>query len=233
MPRYTSVYRDFISRTEEVHLLRKKAGALERSKYSHRHGDEINALCRGAIVLLSSHIEAYIKELGEHAIDKIYVKAVPRSKIAVQFFFHISRDKIESIRSTEHPDKIANHVFNFLNADGDLWNRHDQLTRPIPVEMFNSGFASPKFDKVRAYFWRFGYVDYKTDFYRKLGRDAHQIERNLNLIVATRNLIAHGDPSATKTPSEVGDMADLAKVFCRVTDDLFGGWCKGNICVIR
>ena len=69
MARYTKVYGEFTMRLNEVHLLRKKAGALNRGALALRRGPEISALCRGAVVLLSSHIEAYVKELGSGPID--------------------------------------------------------------------------------------------------------------------------------------------------------------------
>ncbi|MEW8329678.1 MAG: HEPN domain-containing protein [Candidatus Thiodiazotropha sp.] len=43
----------------------------------------------------------------------------------------------------------------------------------------------------------------------------------LNYLVDTRNKISHGDPSATKTPSEVKDMVSIVKKYCSETDSVF------------
>ena len=67
MSRYTPVYSSFCTRLDEVETLRQFALIREREDPIGLRR-EINALCRGSVVLLSSHVEAYIKELGELAV---------------------------------------------------------------------------------------------------------------------------------------------------------------------
>lgn len=233
MARHTSVYGEFVLRLDEVALLRKKARILERSQKSLFHGPEIRALCRGSVVLLSSHIEAYIKELGEHALDKLYVNGTCRSAFPPQFFYHISKEKIDCIRSTSQPEKIAEHVLDFISHDVSYWGNCGGLPAPIPSQEFNAGFSNPTFEKVKAYFGRFGYTDFRRDFMKALGREANGNIANLDQIVMTRNAIAHGESSATKTPTEIKDMEISAKLFCRSVDGLFAEWCKKRLCPIR
>lgn len=233
MSRFTAVYAEFAQRLGEVDILRKQAAKLERSQQSFRHGPEISALCRGAVVLLSSHVEAYVKELGEHTLDSLHSKSVCRSKLAPQFFYHISQEAIGSIRDASQPAAIAQHIQSFVNIEAPFWGSLHPLPAAIPSERFNKGFSNPSFDKVKAYFGRFGYTDFRRDFFRHLNGDAQTIVNNLNHIVETRNSIAHGDQSATKTPLEVNAMVETAKVFCRTTDSIFGTWCKKTLCAIR
>jgi hypothetical protein len=233
MARYTTVYVEFSERLNEVEVLRKQAAKLERSKESFRRGPEISALCRGAVVLLSSHIEAYVKELGEHTLDSLHAKSVCRSKLAPQFFYHISKEAIGFIRDASQPEDIARHVQSFVNNDSPFWGSLHPLPAPIPSQGFNKGFSNPSFDKVKAYFGRFGYNGFRADFFRLLNGDAQTIINNLNHIVETRNSIAHGDQSATKTPTEVKAMVETAKIFCRTADSVFGTWCKKTLCPIR
>ncbi|MDA4847036.1 MAE_28990/MAE_18760 family HEPN-like nuclease [Hoeflea poritis] len=233
MPRYTATYRDFAERLDEVDLLRKRAAERQRSKDSFRHGAEISALCRGAVVLLSSHVEAYVKELREHTLDALHTKAVCRSNLAPQFFYHVSKESIEPIRNTSQAEQIAEHMQNFIDKEGSYWGRTKPFPAPISSMVFNKGFSNPTFDKVKAYFGRFGYTGFRKDFFRTLGRDAQTTLTNLNGIIETRNSIAHGDPSATKTPNEVREMMTTAKLFCRTTDAIFGTWCRRNLCSIR
>lgn len=233
MPRFTPVYGDFSERLKEVGILRRRAAALERSRTSFRHGHEISALCRGAVVLLSSHIEAYVKELGEHTLDSLHSKEVCRSRMAPQFFYHISKVHIEAIRDASQPDGIARHIQAFVDNDARFWENTDPLPAPIPSQVFNKGFSNPTFDKVKAYFGRFGYADFRRDFFREMGREAQTISSNLDQIVDTRNSIAHGDPAATKTPSEIKAMMETSRAFCRATDKVFGNWCRNHLCTIR
>ena len=233
MPRYTSVYGDFSQRLGEVNILRRKAASLERSRHSLRHGPEISALCRGAVVLLSSHIEAYVKELGEHTLDTIHLRAVCRSKLAPQFFYHVSQNSIKTIRESAQPERIAAHVQAFVDREIQFWQTSGPLPAPIPSIAFNKGFSNPTFAKVKSYLGRFGYSDFRRDFFIMLGADAQTTANNLDQIVDIRNSIAHGDQSATKTPAEIRDMIDTSKDFCRTTDAVFGSWCRNNLCSIR
>jgi hypothetical protein len=233
MARYTVVYGDFLDRLDEVNLLRSKAGRLARNKNAVACGAEIQALCRACIVLLSSHIEAYVKELGEHTLDKIYEKEVGRSKIAIQFFYHISKDKIENIKNGSNSEKIARNVHSFVSSDAAIWSTVGKFPVPISATDFNKGFSNPKFDKIKTYLSRFGYSEFRYEFFKTLGSSAQFMIGNLDQIVDTRNAIAHGDPSATKTPKEVEQMIDTAKSFCRYTDSLFSAWCGKNLCKIR
>jgi hypothetical protein len=233
MARYTGVYGEFRERTGEVSLLVSRAAALERSKDALTRGKEIDALCRGALVLLSSHIEAYIKELGESALDAIYSKQVCRSKISQPFFYYVSRENIDPIKQSDGAESIANSVFRFIRNDVHLWSDTGEFPAPILAEDFNRGFSNPKFDKIKGYFGRFGYKDYRTDFFRNLRASANPIIAALDLVVDTRNAIAHGVASATKTPKEVRGLIAATTIFCRTTDIVFADWFKANICKIR
>jgi RiboL-PSP-HEPN len=233
MARFTPIYGAFVSRLDEIALLRSKASSLSRTKMAMRHGAEINALCRGSVVLLSSHIEAYVKELGEHSLDTIFSSGVCRSKIALPFFYHISRERIDNIRRGENPAKIARHVRSFVLSDSEMWKMGGGFPSPIGADDFNTGFSNPKFEKVRSYLARFGYGEFRRDFFVELGRNAQSTLTSIDHIVDTRNAIAHGDPSATKTPNEVKNMIDASKVFCRTVDNVFASWCAKTLCKIR
>jgi hypothetical protein len=230
--RHTVAYQALKDRLVEVEILLRSAARKERrAPVKSRH--EINALCRGSIVLLCAHLEAYIKELGELAIDSLHYKSVSRDKIAPQFFFHISKHFIEELRETGDPEKSAEKIFLFLGSDADLWSRHTPFPRPVPVERFNRGFASPAFSKIQSYFGRFGYGTYGNQLASRL-RAHYMATRNMvDHLVDTRNKIAHGDPLATKTPSDVLAMVKIVKNFCLATDFIFSTWWRKNFCPIR
>ena len=232
MARYTSSYGSFVARLGEVELLRRDAEKKERDDPVNKR-DEINALCRGSIVLLSSHVEAYVKEVGELALGYFYIKSVSRAGFSSRFFYHISKDLLDQIKDTSDHDKIAEKVFSFLESDYEFWSKTGSFVKQVPSDRFNQGFSNPAFKKVNSYFRRFGYDNFKNDFYRKLRADAAITENMLDYLVDTRNNIAHGDPSATKTPADLKDMIVIITRFCRVADEIFGDWCKTNFCSIR
>lgn len=232
MARYTSAYSSFVNRMREVELLCRFASNKERQDPVGLRND-INALCRGAIVLLSAHLEAFVKELGELAIDSLYAKNISREQIAPRFFYHISKNMIDEIQDISDHDKKAEKVFSFIHDDICYWSRTGAFPTQIPTDRFNKGFSNPAYKKVKVYFNRFGYGTYDYDLGHKL-QARHQPTINMvDHLVDVRNKIAHGDPLATKTPSDVKDMKNIIQLYCMETDSVFANWWKSQFCSIR
>lgn len=232
MARYSAAYSNFLERLTEVELLRKQAVILER-KNPIQSGKNINALCRGSVLLISSHVEAYIKELGEHALHCIVTKNVCRSKFDERFFYYISKDIIDEIEKINDPSKVAKKIFAFIDRDVDHWKRIDDFPTPINSVLFNKGFSNPKFIKIKAYLGRFGYIKYKSDMFLHLRANGQPVINMIDQLVDLRNLIAHGDFTATKTPSDILEILKMVKIFCRTTDDCFCSWFKTSFCTLR
>jgi hypothetical protein len=232
MARYTSAYSSLLLRLKEVEVLRRSAAAKERSNpITLRH--DINAFCRAAIVLLCAHLEAYVKELGEIALTNIHAKAVARTNLSPQFFYHLSKDILDEVQDTSDPVRIAVKIFDFIQNDFTYWNRVGPFPQPLPVDRFNQGFSNPAFQKIGAYFNRFGCVDYKKELARRLKADYSVTVNMVDHLVDTRNKIAHGDQAATKTPTDVKDMIRIIRTYCGATDGIFASWCKRTLCAIR
>lgn len=232
MSRYTRSYTSLLGRVSEINLLLRLARKKEK-KFEPELAAEINALCRGAIVLLCSHIEGYIKELGELALERVVEKSVCRSKISPLVPYHISSDLFGEIKDTSDNEKVANKIIALFERDFSIWERTGPYLEPLPDDRFNSGFASPSYKKISAYFGRFGYREYKRDLPRVLKADSSGCINLIDHLVDIRNKIAHGDPFTSKTPSDLMDAVKMVLLFCRTTDDLFAVWCKKNLCVIR
>ena len=109
----------------------------------------------------------------------------------------------------------------------------DSFPKPVPVELFNRGFANPKFQRIRKYFNRFGYEGYQKDLMAHMQGRFQPTVTMVDHLVDTRNKIAHGDFVVTKTPGEIKEMASLARLFCRETDTVFAGWWGKSFCAIR
>jgi RiboL-PSP-HEPN len=167
------------------------------------------------------------------ALISIHSKAVSRKALASQFYYHISKDILDEVKDTSEPSKIANKLFNFLQSDYNLWGRTGPFPCPIPADRFNKGFSNPAYNKVSAYFNRFGYSNYKKDIAHRLQADYSATVNMVDHLVDIRNRIAHGDPTATKTPSDVKDMVKLIRIYCLATDTVFASWCKKYLCSIR
>lgn len=232
MARFTLAYSAFLVSLSEIEALRRLALAKERTDPVGLRND-INALCRGAIVLLCSHLEAFIKSLGEIALDSMHAQNVPRAAVALQLYYHISKDVVDQLKDTTEPSKIAEKMFMFLKEDLPYWSQAGPFPQPIPADRFNKGFSNPGHPKIKAYFRRFGYADFDRDLARIL-RARYLVTINMvDHLVDIRNKIAHGDAGTTKTPSEVKDMSGIIRTYCGATDSAFASWWKNEFCSIR
>ena len=234
MTRYTKAYSAFTKGLAEVETLCHIA-SLREKRDPIGLKEEINALSRSSIVLLSSRLEAYVKELGGIALDSLYEKSVPREKMPSQFYYHISKDKLDEIQDTSDPEKIARKVFLFIERDLPYWSRAEAFPKEIPIDRFNMGFSNPTLKRIGKYFNRFGYSgeDYQHDLYKRLANACLPTTNMVNQLVYTRNKIAHGDPMATQTPLELAKMIETIRLFCRCTDEVFASWWKTHFCSIR
>lgn len=233
MARYTKAYSSFTSALGEVETLCSLARAGELKDPLGRR-TEIGALVRGGIVLLSSHLEAYIRELGEAAITSLYAKAVSRRGLPSRFFYHVSRDFLSRVQANTDPEKIAEGMFDFLGSDHvAYWSRKGAFPRPISADEFSQGFSNPKFARICKYFNRFGYSDFRQELARSLQGSFPITTNAIDHLVDTRNAIAHGDRNERKTALETRLLIDSARQFCRSTDGLFASWWRDQFCSIR
>lgn len=232
MTRYTTAYSSFVSRLSEIEILRRSAAQKERENpFSLRR--EINALCRGSLVLLCGHLEAYIKELGEIALNSLHSRAVPRTSLSTRIYYHISKDILDELKDTNDPEKLAGKMFDLLQRDLPFWSQSGPFPQPIDSDRFNKGFSNPAYRKIKSYFGRFGYTDYQHDLARHLNAQYIPITNMVDHLVNTRNRIAHGDPSATETPNDIEVIKKLIKEYCLATDMVFASWCGLAFCKIR
>ena len=232
MARFTPAYSLLIKRLAEVEMLRRLAASREQEG-AIVYRKEINALSRGAVVLLSSHLEAYVRALGAIALESMTARAIPRTNLASRVYYHISKDLLDEIRSTLDPEKAADKVFAFIDSDGEYWSKDGPFPGPVPAERFNQGFAGPTFGKIKKYFNRFGYEGYQEDLKTCLQASFLPTVAMVNNLVDTRNKIAHGDYDMHKTPAEVKEMASMTQSFCRSTDAVFATWWRKSFCAIR
>ncbi len=232
MPRYTAAYSSLISRLVEVETLAKMARNLEQNE-PIKNADRINAICRGSVVLLCSHVEGYTKEIGELTLTRIFEQRICRSKISNTISYYASLDLISEIKDTGNREKTTAKIVNLINRDLPLWEQTGTHPSPISDERFNKSFASPSYTKISSYLGRFGYYDYKRDLKQNLKGDLSVTINMIDHVVDLRNKIAHGDNMVSQTPTDILNALPIVKQFCRETDTLFANWCKANLCRIR
>ncbi|MDE0000650.1 MAG: MAE_28990/MAE_18760 family HEPN-like nuclease [Rhodospirillaceae bacterium] len=233
MARYTQAYSRFVKRLPEVETLHKLANQHMRAVGPLKGMEVINPLCRAGVVLLSSHIEGYVEDLAEVILQKIVEKGAPKRTFSGRFLFYFSKDILSEIGETKHPDKISEKVKRLFDRDLDIWSSNEKFNEELVVDRFIASFSVPRFVQIRSFFARFGYNDYKGDLGRHLNASYPACVRMVDNVVDQRNKIAHGDFVTTTTPSDLADMLELVRLFCRSTDEVAGRWFTGVGCPIR
>lgn len=233
MPRYTVAYSDFIRRLEEVETLLRRA--QEASRYPATAGNIsfVNALCRSGVILLSSHIEGYVKDLGEIAVERIALRQLPKAKLGGGFRYYFSRDLINEIKNTREPSQIASKLDALFSRDGHIWSPDPHFTGSLSTTIFLGDFANPSHERIKKFFRRFGYEQYNDDLARRLRADYNACSNMVDQVVKQRSAIAHGDMVMTGTPTDLDQMIRLVKQYCRETDRVVGDWFRAQRCAIR
>ena len=103
MTRYTSAYSRFTQRMAEIESILSVARSIERKRVSRSTLEQTNGLCRGAIVLLCSHIEGYIEDLASLAVFSVAENHVPKRLLSPSFKYHLSRDLLADISASTDP----------------------------------------------------------------------------------------------------------------------------------
>ncbi|MBX3057821.1 MAG: hypothetical protein KF770_15255 [Anaerolineae bacterium] len=233
MPRYTSAYSGFNRRLGEVETLLRMARDSALLLPSPNNLARTNALCRSGVVLLSSHIEAYIEDLSEIALSHIVHLKVPKSMFSPRFRYYLSKDLILDIKNTNDPDSIADKIDRLLQRDNHIWGQISHFSQDLSPDIFHGDFSNPTHIKIRKLFARFGYSQFQYDLERFLAADFTPLSNMVNQVVDQRNKIAHGDFATAGSPSDLNDMIRLSKSYCRAVDKVVADWFKQQGCPIR
>ena len=224
MARYSSAYSRLIHRLDEISLILVVADDLSERGPASSISDTVNALCRGGIVLLCSHIEGYVEDLGTLAIAQIEARQLDKTKMSAAFKYHLSRDMISDIQAMNDPGKIALKIDELLSRDGHIWSQQAKFDSPLSPEVFCSDFATPRHKRIKNFFNRFGYSEFEDELARYLHREYIASKNMVNQVVEQRNSISHGDFSIGGAPSDLKDMIKFIKLYCRATDTVVAKW---------
>ena len=233
MARFSPVYSSLKLRLEEVKRLISLAEATENGRVTGANMATVDALCRGGIVLMSSHLEGYVKGLAERGLEMIEKNHVPKEKLEDVFRYHLSRDLIAEIQQSIHPDSISSRITAFLERDMQIWNTDTVFVGPLPRDAFIGGVAAPNHDGIKKLFGRFGYSTFEGDLGKNLKGDLPVCRNMVDQIVDLRNKIAHGDPRVGATPQDIRDMQKWLMRYCQTTDKVVCDWFKGIGCTLR
>ena len=197
---------------DETNSMRSLAKSIENKGATKSNLEVTNGLCRGGIVLLCSHIEGYIEDLVSLALNRLAINNVQKDTISRIFKFHLSRDLITDINSSNNPDTVVSKVEAFLSRDAHIWDSSRYFSPPLPVDSFVGRFSTPTHDNISAFFRRFGYGTFHGDLAAQLKANFPTCTNMVDQVVHQRNRIAHGDVFAYGTPADLEQMCAFGEI---------------------
>ena len=174
----------------------------------------VRAINRGSVVLLSSHLERYLRGLNEEAVGVIDAAAIGGSALPETFRLQHSKIPIDELAAAQW-DKRADMLSQFVVKDGWLWGstpkanlEHDRLLRWM---------KSPSPKRASRMFKLWGVSDIFSAITRQ-PRTKQRMMLKLEELVDKRNDIAHGDSGAEATHQDISAYVVVVQIFCERAD---------------
>lgn len=222
MAALSPAYRRFESRLDEVSHLRKLS--QKYNTFSRIVGIErdahVNILTRSSIVLLSSHIQGFIEDLGDLVVERIVLDSVSANRVPDSLRFHATKTKLKEIQQKTDGTAIVASIREYSNTYNDMISLSGPAPSTLIGSQYKDGFGNPTVKAITKYLMRFGFANYESEMKRRLKGNWPITENAVNQIVDRRNKIAHGDSLATLTPLEMREYIILVKRFCSTTDSV-------------
>lgn len=174
----------------------------------------VRAINRASVVLLSSHLERYLRNLNEEAVGVINVATIDGSALPETLRLQHSKIPVDELGEAQWLNR-ATMLSQLVATDGWLWGSlpkanldHDRLLRWM---------KSPSPERTLRLFKLWGVLD----IFSVVTRRPHTRQRmwlKLKELVDKRNDIAHGDSGAEATYKDIATYVAVVRTFCTRAD---------------
>lgn len=176
----------------------------------------VRAINRASVVLLSSHLERYLRGLNEEAVGVVNAAPIGGSTLPEILRLQYSKIPIDELAEAQWVNRAA-MLSQLVATDGWLWGSspkanldHDRLVRWM---------KSPSPERAARLFRLWGV----SDIFSAITRQPHTNQRmklKLKELVDKRNDIAHGDAGAEATYQDVASYIAVVRTFCTRVDSI-------------
>ena len=170
----------------------------------------VRAINRSSVVLLTSHLERYLRALNEETVERINSLDVAGAQLPQAIRLHHSRAIIDRMLETQWDNRSA-QLEEFALSDSWLWS--DAPKGLLAAERLLKWMKSPSPKRILQ-LYRMWDVE---DVFSRVTRKKHTRDRlwlRLDELVTKRNNIAHGDVTTEATSQDVASYMAVVREFC-------------------
>lgn len=205
-------YADLGTRLNEVRVL----SGLDPTRLGNTTAAAVsNAVNRGALVLLSAHLEGYLEDVVVEAIDALVDNGALVDQLPLVLRALHAEEHLRALEPMKDRNARAPRIESMFVSEANLWvagtTLQQTMVRPkmVCAEMDNPGST-----EIRQFLELLG-VDIRT-FLGARGVLDHL--GRINGLVGKRNGVAHGEVTASATFTDVDDYLKLVDDLCSNID---------------
>lgn len=221
-PNRSKAFLEYRQNRQEVIELVRIAPRVEEQLRSRKSNQLANALYRGSVVLISSHLERYVEALVVEAIDAInaarpHVNSIPPLLRLAQI-----RQPLRLAHETDNIEKKMSTLRALMSDYSWFWDETQTCDRLRSDALIND-FDNPLPNRIRILFSPFGNSDVVGP---AIGLDRSDnrrlIEGKVRELVEKRNAIAHTGMTADLTREDVITYLTCSRRLARGIDVIVG-----------
>ena len=178
------------------------------------------AVGRASVVLLSSHLERYIRSINEEAVSVVNSTAVLGPQLPQPLRLLHSKSIVEELAGTTWDNETRAAKLAML-AQTETWLWLPSETGSLDHSRLLVWMKSPKSEQIQRYFRYWGIDDIFSKITYKQRTRSH-LWLKIDELVDKRNNVAHGDLSTEATQADVRTYSKVVETFCVRSDRQLG-----------
>jgi hypothetical protein len=177
--------------------------------------DVTRAIGRASVVLLSGHLERYLRNVNEEATSVVNGAGVLSDSIPTPLRLLNLRDPIDQLAALEWTERRA-ALESLMRQEASLW-RSGEVVRSLDHRRLLTWMSAPTCAHLRRFYRQWGIVDIFTSITRK-PHTRSRLWLTISALVDKRNNIAHGDFGEEATQADIRQYVVAVTDFCRRAD---------------